>query len=385
MLSCTLALAALLLQTPQAPTEAASDASTRSSRPNAGLDWYQGTLAEALAELEGSEACALVLCTMEQDAWSAKLERVSLADERVIAAAGGMLCVRLDVHGKEGQAITQKHSILRLPTLLFLEADGSPRDVYLGYLGPRFLAAEIARVAADEGTISSLKKRLEAGAASLDDRYALARKLVQVGDRSAAHDIVETIRALDPERTSRASRRLALDETVRDVQQMRTPTDEPIRALLAKEEDPGILYAGWSWIFRVRGFLATMPPDPEEAAAHAARGREAARKAWSSCPPPERVLFGSELAWTFHQWRERLTPEERDFAIAVAEEVARIDPADPDALDALVAGLLLAGRLDEARTTLQRCATLDPGNDLWRSREAELELAAKALQESSTR
>ena len=185
----------------------------------------------------------------------------------------------------------------------------------------------------------------------------------------------------------RSRLRLAFVVAVRDVQQMHTPTDEPIRALLAKEQDPGLLHAGWSWIFRVQGFLATMPSDAEEAAAHAAKGREAARKAWPHTPAADRVLFGGEIAWTFHQWRARITPEDRAFAIRVTEEVVRVDEKDPDALDARMCGHLLAGELELARAMLERCVALDAENELWKSRRAELEIAAKELaeQESSAR
>lgn len=372
MLLIAIALAALTADPASMPRLAGVEQERAPALDGREPKWFGGSFEEALEAVKGSGRLVLVYFWPDRAGWCKKLEKESFSKPSVAAAMERMLCVRIDTQTEAGAKLARTWAAERQPTLLFLDSDARAHDVIVGYLGPAFFEAELARIASGERTIPALRARVDEGTADLDLRYELAKKLAQVGDGEASRALIDTIRELDPEGRSRASRRLALDAATRDVQLMPTPADEPIRALLAEETDPGILYSGWSWIYRVQGFLATRPGAEAESAKHATLAREAARRAWPHCPAVERSLFGNEIAWSFYEQRDALAPDEKAFALEVAQQVARLAPEDPNVLDTWACCLFMNGRADEALALVERCIQLEPENAAWKDRLAEL-------------
>lgn len=334
------------------------------------IAWFEGSFDEALAAAKASGRLVFVDFWSLASPWTQKLHARTFTDAAVGKAMEAFVCVSVDAASESGRALAKAHGVSAIPTLLFLESDGSPRDVLLGYVAPAPFAEQAKRIASGVGTITGLRARLETEPGDLDARYDLAKKLAQVGDEAGAREQIDAIHARDPEGEARASRKLALDAAARDVQQAIEKSDARFRELMQGESDPGLLYTGWSWIYRIDAHLATRGGD--ESAALEKSAREAARKAWPGCPLAERALFGNEIAWHFYEHRAELDADEKAFALSVSTEAADRAPEDANALDTYACCLAMNGKRDEAIAVVKRCIALEPDNPEHAQRLAEL-------------
>jgi protein involved in temperature-dependent protein secretion len=339
---------------------------------SAEVDWFAGSVEEALGEAQRAERILLVgFCDPFSD-WCGRLERQTYAHPPAIELMRRFVCLKIDTDTADGTALGKRFHVSTLPTILFLEPDGAVRDVLRGFVPPEPFRDELARILSGEDSITRLRERVGKEPQDLDARYELARKLSKVGDAHGVQEQIEAIRRLDPEGRSRASRRIAMDEAAQAVRSMQPPSDARFRELLEGETEPDLLYLGWSWVYRVDRAIAESQSEADERASYAKRAREACPQAWPHCPPAERPLFGNEIAWWFYEHADELTPDEKRFALGVAREVTLLQPADANLRDTYAGCLSINGRTEEALAQLKRCIELEPDNPQWKARLAEL-------------
>ncbi|MAF64380.1 MAG: hypothetical protein CMJ84_01800 [Planctomycetes bacterium] len=383
------------------------------------LPWFEGSFEELLAEADQSERGVFI------DFWAPwcepcnHLDRVTFSDEGVVTALAPYLCFSQNTDERDAVPLTNALGIRSLPALVFLQPDGSPRDILLGFQSPPRMREELARIARDEGTLPGLRAALAADEDDIIARLDLVLKLRSFGEFSdsgvqldrvrerierevgfdptstrsrwelalklravEALDLFEAqkraIRVLDPEGRTAASRAVVLEDAL---DRMRARLDDSeVRELLAEETDGELLFRGWYWVRSLhRSHLAKQAGieadfergegrDKTALAAerrrdeHLDRARHAQRLAWPSCPAALRRELGLEIVGDLFAARERSDEAERIFALEVARTLIALTEADSDHQDALACALFGLGREAEARAALQRGLELAPGD-----------------------
>ena len=83
--------------------------------------------------------------------------------------------------------------------------------------------------------------------------------------------------------------------------------------------------------------------------------------------------FGNSLAWSYYEARALLSPEDKAFALEVAERAQAAAKDDTSILDTYACCLSMNGKKDEAIRQVRRCIELEPDKQQWKDRLAELE------------
>lgn len=284
-----------------------------------------------------------------------------------------LICLPLDADAEEGGKVATAYGIGALPTLLFLEPDGTVRDLIVGYQAPLPFQREVARILRDEGTFTGLRARIAADANDLMARYELSKKLTLIGDLDGSQAELDEVRARDPEGSSLAGQWLAFDALLAALEIVDVPDPQPFRELLARVTDASLLQRGWSRIQLIHLFLATDTEDVELRAAELQRSTEAAGKALAQCPPAEQATFATELATSYWDQRKQLDERTRRFALELARRATELAPEQVGIRDVFACCLFMNGRSEEAAKQALRCIEQDPDNPRWPARLAEFE------------
>ncbi|MED6335698.1 MAG: thioredoxin fold domain-containing protein [Planctomycetota bacterium] len=400
----------LALAQPDAPQDAP---------PKGKLSWFEGSFEELLARAEETGKGVFI------DFWAPwcepchQLDRITFSDEGVVADMEPYLCFSLNTDAPDSTPLTNALGIRSLPALVFLQADGSPRDIILGFQPPWRFREMLARIGREEGTLPGLRAALAADeddlharldlvlklrafgefsesgrqldlareriekeigfdTASTSSRWALALKLraVEALDLYEAQKIA--VRALDPDGETAASRAVMLEDAL---DRMRVDFDDSeVRALLSEETDHELLFRGWYWVRSLhRSHLARQAGieadfergEGREEAARAAerrrdehldRARHAQRMAWTNSPPGHRRDLGLEIVGDQFAARERSNDEEKAFALEVARGLLELSSEDAAHQDALACALFALGRTREAIAAARAGLEVAPGD-----------------------
>ena len=384
------------------------------------LPWFEGSFEELLARAEETGKGVFI------DFWAPwcepchQLDRITFSDEGVVADMEPYLCFSLNTDAPDSTPLTNALGIRSLPALVFLQADGSPRDIILGFQPPWRLREMLARIGREEGTLPGLRAALAADeddlharldlvlklrafgefsesglqldrareriekeigfdTASTSSRWALALKLraVEALDLYEAQKIA--IRALDPDGETAASRAVMLEDAL---DRMRADFDDAeVRALLSGETDRELLFRGWYWVRSLhRSHLARQAGieagfergEVREETARAAerrrdehldRARHAQRMAWTNSPPGHRRDLGLEIVGDQFAARERSDDEEKAFALEVARGLLELSSEDAAHQDALACALFALGRTREAIDAARAGLEVAPGDE----------------------
>lgn len=372
MLPALYLLAGLVLASEPAPQESGESRGCIDKRGPGKLAWFDGTWDELAAEASKSQRVVFV------DFWTkgcayCKEQEVTFSVDSVVSEMEPLLCFSVDAETKDGNALTRKFNVRGYPTLLFLEPDGTLRDRISGYYAPEPFLGEVRRIKRNENTFSGLRAKIARDPDDLEARWTLAKKLKAIGDVRASEDQVAQILARDPEGVTAAARRLKLVELCSSAG--KTLELEPLYAFLAQETDSALLFDGWLTAWKLEGQLMSPKARPEKFREHRARWFVAARRVWPHVPPESRGPIGNNIAWSFYEHQDELTPEDRVFALEVARQAAEAAPNVPAIVDTLACCLFAAGKREEAIAEIERCIRLDPKNRLWRDRLAEFRYA----------
>ena len=321
-----------------------------------------------------------------------------------------ILCLSIDAESDAGSALAKQFGVSGYPTLLFLNADGSARDVIRGYMPEKPFHDEVKRIKSGVGTICALRREIESDAEDLAKRFELLKKLGAFNDqagveaqRSAianlidagkgfvasdvnsrwelaqklkganlnelAEDQVVAIRRLDPEGKSLPMRRIAFDALTGS-----RPAKENLGALetfLAEETYGEILFDGWYLIYTTHNRAANKTRDVDVAGRARREARRAGVELWKHTPEQHRAKLGNQLAWTAYEAAGELSAQEKAWALSVAEIAMKASDEDVNIIDTFACCLFINGHVQEALAQVDRCIELDPDNKDWRKRRKE--------------
>lgn len=391
------------------PTQAQTPDASAHDRGD--LAWFEGSYEQALEEAARTDRILFLDFWTAWCPWCRSMGKETYANPGVVEEfSTGVLCFSVDAESLEGRRIVASFGVRDFPSLLFLEPDGTPLDALSGFLTAPRLRAEVGRIRRGEDTVSDfrrridddgddlvarislsaklrrfartqeaeaqmavVRKKLEAGEGferdSIESRWAVASKLREVGELELYREQANAILRLDRAKRSFAARSIAIYDAIDHLRD--AGDDAPLRKLLKREKDSGLLFTGWRWVAALedeRAKAAERDEDPKAAAAARTEAREARRTAWPHCPDTERALFANNLAWAYWQDRDALSIADKRFALSVATEAQRLEPDNALVLDTYACCLFMNGREDEARCQVKRCIELDPENKEWRKR-----------------
>lgn len=353
-------LAATVMASPLAiPIAAAQDACDEPA--HSAIEWFEGTYQAALDRAKADERLVFIYFWTDWCTWCKRLDAQIFIADPVVAELKDVICISVDAESESGATIARRFSVRRYPTLLVVNGSGGPEDKLGGFLFAQALAAEMRRVKRGERTISALRASVAADGTDLGARWALAKKLKAVGDGAGYDQEVAAIQLADPDGHSTPMRAMALSRLVKETfgafKQTREFDARELRALLAGEEDGGILYEGWSTLAYYQAVS-----DRREAA------RTSYRLAWPHCPFTKIADFGNQVAWLYWESAGEITPAEKVWALEVARKAAHAAGEDVAVLDTLACCLYMNGMQSEALRAVRRCIELDPDMEEWRER-----------------
>jgi thiol:disulfide interchange protein len=101
------------------------------------------SLNDALGRARAEKRLVMVDVYTDWCGWCKKLDRDTYGDERVAAALGELISIRVNAE-KGGEAVAEKYRVQGFPTVLFLSGSGEVVEKIEGYVG----ADEMLRIVA---------------------------------------------------------------------------------------------------------------------------------------------------------------------------------------------------------------------------------------------
>ncbi len=330
------------------------------------IAWFSGTWDDCLAKAAHEERLVFVELWMPWCPYCKKLGSLTLTDASVVAELGAMLCFSVDTTDPANAPIARRFQTRAPPTLVFLEPSGELRDVLSGYIPPKGFLDELQRIKRNERTLTDLRSRLARDEKDIEARYELALKLKEIGELRGYKEEIEAIRLLDPKGRSVPARCLKLVDLRKEAELSLDPS--PLYAFLGTEEHPKVLYEGWYAIWQLEGHLARTAAGDENSDEHRLRTFEAAKKLWPYVPRDRYEVVGNNIAWSYYEEREFLSPENLLWALSVAQRVAEVVPDEAYVIDTLACCYFAVGRREDSLREIQRCIELEPLNFQWKER-----------------
>lgn len=379
MLLHSIALATLLAPLPAPIAGTNTPSSTTVTAPavradHGKLTWFEGSFDALLAEAKKSNKLVFIDFWTTWCVWCKRLDADTFSDDGVAAEMKDVLCYSVDAESETGKPIAQRFRVQGYPALILLSPDGSARDTIGGYLTPDKFKEEIQRVRADKGTIGDMRRQAAADPSNIDLHDKLMQKLESLGDSEGAAAVKERIAKLDPDSKSFPMRRVAFDKVMSDINdgwnKSQTLDVDKVVAFLEKETYPDILFQGWFSVYKMHGFLAQAAAkkgDMEESKRHELEGNKAMRLIWKNCPQKEQGNLGPQIALDYFERRDKVTAEDRAFALEVAKGAQAAAPDVSATVGALACCLFMNGSKDEAIKHMQHAIELEPTNEKWKA------------------
>jgi thioredoxin-like negative regulator of GroEL len=329
------------------------------------VDW-KDSFERALAEAGRRRLPVVVYFWIDGSEHCGKLYTESLSSAQGALELAHFVCVSAEARSAGARDLIARFGVTTLPTLYYLDPDGSPEDAIEGYIPlPGFLA-ESRRIRAGEGTVSGRRRAAEAAPDDLDVRLRLALQLEHVGLQAECEQLLASIKSEDPGGRTVAGAQLALYDVLANVRGAASDSSDPrtydlapLYAHMPSVTPVAIRFEAWKWI-----------ADVEQVCGNRAEERRALTEVWATVPEGSRLGWGRFLLQRFFQMESELSDAERRLAAevgpAILEGARRRIAQDPEALrlgtyhSALAMALAIEGRTEEALAEVEKAIALEP-------------------------
>lgn len=372
MLSLLLLIATPLFPDARAPAPAPVEtkADTHGKIP-----WFTGTFEEALAKAKAENKVVFVDFWTSWCIWCKKLDKDTYSDDSVVAFMKDVICLNIDAESKTGEPLAKRYGVTGFPTLAVFESDGAVRAKVASYLTPAQFKTEFGRILS-KPSLTELRARVEADKTNVDKRWELASRLMESGDQPGFDLQIAEIKKLDPEGKSLAMHFIAMQEVIKRVDalwQQRKPAETPalLKDFLARETYPEVQFRAWNVLGQIYGALVGQAATPEEAQRYNLEARNAQMMAWRTSPDGDALGFGKQILRELSANKDKLSEDDKGFALEVAERVERLGASDSEAIDLAAGAHFMNGKKDDAQRLARRAIELDPKNAEYKKRLTE--------------
>ena len=129
------------------------------SNGTAEVDWVY-SLPAAIEKAKAEDRMILAYFWADGSDYCSKLYQETLSAADSGAALERFVCVSAR-HGEEGmQELFERFRVNTLPTMLFLDTDGTPEDLIQGFIPVEDFLGELDRIERGEGTISGMRTEI---------------------------------------------------------------------------------------------------------------------------------------------------------------------------------------------------------------------------------
>jgi thioredoxin-related protein len=330
------------------------------------IPWFSGTFEDALARAKTENKVVFVDLWTSTCVWCKKLDKDTYSDDSVVSALKDVICVSVDAEGATGAPLARRFGATLFPTMVVLDADGTFRDKLSGYLTPTQFKLELARCLA-KPSLAQLRAQVEADKTGVDKRWQLAQRLLEAGIPQDAELEIAAIKKLDPEGKSLAMHFIALQDVMKRIEalwQQRKAAETPplLKEFLAHETYPEVQFRAWNVLGQIYGALLGQATTPAEAQRLNLEARNAQMTAWRTAPDAEASAFGKQILRELYANKDKLSDEDKAFALDVAARVEHLGANDPDAFDLAAGAHFMNGKKEDAQRLARRAVELDPKN-----------------------
>lgn len=338
--------------------------------------WWQQDLAGALAAAADKPAKLLLLyCFMSDSADCENMWAKTVSDASVQPLLADFLCMGAKRGEPIGDEAHKRFAVRKLPTVLFVQPDGSLADVVAGYVPLATFTAELQRVRAGTDTLTALRAAVQQAPADLARQLRLADKLRRLGLQDEADQVVAAIVAKDPKGKTEAGAEAMLLQLCAQLAAAE-PKDAALKALrefLIKQKNKRLLFLGYDRIAAV-----------EYARNDLQAACDMATRAWKNIPPDQVLVWGQNIASKAYKHHKELDRNQLKLALDISEKaldaVEQQCKQKPDAAflaNALYlhAAVLIVNNLrKDAFAAMERAMQLNPDDenlkkalDSWKS------------------
>lgn len=163
-----------------------------------GVEWFQGSLDQAIAQARENDSHVLVYFWRNGSDHCGALYQQTLQHDKTGAAMGDVVCLSANYDEDAGGKLFATFNVSTLPTMLFLAPDGKPDDAIAGFIAPEDFHGELARIRSGEGTLRGLTaaaEKTEAGSdEAIESHWLLAGKYADLGNQEAHDAVLTTVR-----------------------------------------------------------------------------------------------------------------------------------------------------------------------------------------------
>ena len=304
------------------------------STPAGGLEWFQGSLDEAVAKAAEADSHVMVYFWRNGSDHCGKFYQNALQNGRTPRVVGDMVCYSANYDEEVGGELFARFNVSRLPTVLFISPDGVPDDAILGYTDPEGFLSEVERVHRGEGTRRGLLREAETAEVGTEETiellWKLAGKCSDLGDQENHDAVLASLREThDPDARTVIGARAHLWKVQKDVyaclEDCACEDDEcgedcSYEASLV-QLDPQPLYEHAERVrqdeARFEGWNAVA--NAEAARRSADTAVKAYRKALEYVPDEQGIGWTKQVAWWAIESGEEATQRQRKLALDMAE------------------------------------------------------------------
>jgi thioredoxin-like negative regulator of GroEL len=111
------------------------------------------------------------------------------------AAAASFVCVRMDTDQDDGQQFAGQYHVTTLPTIIFVDPDGSLVGRIGGYQDPAEFAGTLRSLAKDRADYQVLTARMSRHTATIDDEVRLADIDMHRANGAAARNLIALVQS----------------------------------------------------------------------------------------------------------------------------------------------------------------------------------------------
>ena len=364
----TILLAATLLAAP-APSAAPQLIERR-------VEWFEQGVQAALGQARLQNKLTMIFFHAEWNQPSQTMLQ-NFATDKVAVALDGVFCVKVDFDKQRD--VADRYAVLdsTLPVVVWMNADGTPRDRIDRMQAADVFLANTARIKADIGTINDLRRKVAADGNDLESRFELYRRLRSVGDAKGAEEQKAAIQKLDAAGTSRGSRHFKYKAITDAIEQHWARTKSldmqkvgELQTFVEAETDSELVWDGWMRLSNTHEYFANLAKQqslPDDEKKHRALRREFLSYAWRGVPP-DRLEEWFGLAGAFWDQRDDLSQQDKDFFVAMSGRLAQVFEGEARAHDLRARALSLVGRREDALAAAKKALEIEPGNELYKNR-----------------